>query len=196
MTYNLDKNAARRLGQAVKRSERGPLNKPHASRGRGRGGSSNDGFWAELTGQNVGKYSWQACRLNKTTLKIEKDPDGETGDHTKETGFAVEMRHKSGSCVVGDTVWLTPAPDADCYIFDYDGTFKIGSISADVEPNMNLELARYSELRRIDDDKKLIGSQQVRIYNAYSKKVRVRGSGYVQLMFTDGVWIVIGADCQ
>ena len=200
--YNFDKNAARRISQSVKRQERSPLNGSVARRGRRGGGSGTEGFWAKLTGQQVEKYSWKAAIMDKATGKLIEDPEGESGSSSDPTGYAIEARNKSRHCVIDDFVWLTPCvsndEEMDCFCFDYENTFKFGTFTSSIKKNFDTDSAQYVELRKVNYDSEeptIEQSKQVRVFNIYSKDVKVRSNGYIQIVFTDGVWIVTGADC-
>lgn len=205
MGNNFNDNAARRLVQTTKRDERRPLNGSRATRRGGRGGGGGtEGFWAKLTSLQVDKYSWKAAIMDKDTNKLIEDPDPEadSGSSSDPTGFAIEARNRSRHCVIGDFVWLVPCvsndEELDCYCFDYENTFKFGTFSADIKKNFDTNSAQYVELRKVNYDSEeptVEGSNQVRVFNIYSKDVKVRSNGYIQIVFTDGVWLVTGADC-
>lgn len=205
MGNKFNDNAARRLVQTTKRDERRPLNRSRATRrGRGGGGGGSEGFWAKLTSQQVDKYSWKAAIMDKATNKLieDPDPDAESGSSSDPTGYAIEARNRSRHCVIGDFVWLVPCvsndEDVDCFCFDYENTVKFGTFTSAIKKNFDTNSAQYVELRKIKYDHQtpvIEQSTQVRVFNIYSKDVKPRSNGYIQIVFIDGVWIVTGADC-
>jgi hypothetical protein len=111
-------DAARRISKQVKRSERTP-----------HGGSVPTQFvgfptalgrWARITGGGGGviKYSWIAVELQSDGSWADKADWGE-GDHTADTGYAVEAPWRGKNVIHDDIVWLMPGLSANFYVFLY-----------------------------------------------------------------------------
>lgn len=194
-----------RIVNTVKAFERQSKNTvPQRQRSTGSSQPTAIGFWAKLTAvTSDGKYSFEELWTSKTTGKLITKPNGKTGDGTQPKGWAYEARNFSRHCVIGDFVWLTqnkvePEGIKGCYWFDYENTFKFGTFSAPIKKNFDTDTAQYVELKKVNYDNSeptIEGSNQVRVFNIYSKDVKVRSGGYIQIVFSDGVWIVTGADC-
>ncbi|MFO1007573.1 MAG: hypothetical protein U0929_16540 [Planctomycetaceae bacterium] len=204
MTYSFNKNATQRIVSTVKAFERQPKNTiPPRNHGGGGDGSNNKGFWACLTNGNggTGKYSWVGVKYDVDGKMVKDESDkAKKGDGTKDTGYAIEAKNHSRHCVIGDFVYLTPTviDKKKVFCFDYDGTVKFGTFTSAIKKNFDTNSAQYVELRKINYDHQtptIEQSTQVRVFNIYSKDVKPRSNGYIQIVFIDGVWIVTGADC-
>lgn len=110
--YGFDYRRARRINDTVRRTERkrDRVQKPQGKRYP----LPHDGFWAKLTAESGGKYSWRAQKLVNGSWA---DLDG-SGAHDGSNQYARDVWGGT-ECIIGDVVYLSPAIGENCLIFDY-----------------------------------------------------------------------------
>ena len=128
--HGFDYRAAKRIHEAVRRTER---RRDRAQMPQGRKYAlPRDGFWAKLTAESGGKYSWRAQQLVNGTWT---DLDGsaaydDTAQYARESWGGTE-------CIIGDVVWLRAAVGENALVFDYasHAGVLVGTTSSSVPGN-------------------------------------------------------------
>jgi len=198
---------AKRVAEATLYIERSSRNNPS---GKGQGPTLSPlGRYAKIKAGEDGKYSWVAVKHNADG-EIEEDDEWGSGDHTEDTGYAIESRWKSESVIFGDIVWITPAMGQDFYIFDYSPSVRLGKITdtdeitaredeTPGEGEVTVLVYEDDEITEaLDDDDDEI---TVTVKNPFRSKIEIPDGDeeeelYLQMEFRDGEWWVTGVECD
>lgn len=189
-----DNRTLTRIQNAVHHAERTGPARPHGDRGKGR---NNQGFWAQITDGNEGRYSWTALKLEDGELV--EDEDWGSGSHEDDGGYAME-RNSSEYVLENSIVWLEIFPTEHVYIFDYSPGIKLAKIvSSDTitgrvgnvpgEGNVTIEDFSGEQIATTE--------QTVTVFNNYRSTIEGETGEdlYLQIGFADGKWVVVGVDC-
>lgn len=184
------KEAAQRVAQATISVERMLQSRPATKKGKS--GSAYVGFYARITErEDAGpKCSWVKLEAQDDGA-FENNEDWGTGDHTEDTGWAVDI-NGCENVVKGSIVWLEPAMGQDFYVFCYSpGVLVVKSIEpipSEEEGEVKVEL---------EDDEE----DEIKVHNPFGDDVPIdEGEEEVTLIVgyeaLKGRWVVIGEDCS
>lgn len=160
--------------------------------------SRSTGIWAKTKEGEEGKYSWIAMKPNEDG-ELEEDEDWGSGDHTKDEGYAVEIRYGSEYVLEGSIVWLMPASGQNFYVFDYvPGTQWVKSSATINFPARDSQEPGEGTLKfmELDEDGHFAEGQEMKVFNGYKDVVELSSSKLAQVDFgLEGKWWIVGADC-